>query len=219
MVIILNVQGIKSGLTVLHGQPEVCIPRIENPQNNNIGTFSICVPLHPNMLLSRFAIISTRHLQPLRLQMTHPRGHDLSFWHQTVKMFLFVLVFQMSVSCHTVLYFRWSVFCSSTQELQQKEEQWRTRCEELQVQVQQLQEDREELQSRLKGSNAQEGTSSETHSHTPNLGLKGSVLSLFKKPRPHSSRRCLGFSHDFLIPEMWGLELYTNRELNFLLRV
>ncbi|XP_044059443.1 RILP-like protein 1 isoform X2 [Siniperca chuatsi] len=42
-------------------------------------------------------------------------------------------------------------------ELQQKEEQWRRRCEELQVQVQQLQEDREELQSRLKGSHAQEG--------------------------------------------------------------
>ncbi|XP_045929702.1 RILP-like protein 1 isoform X1 [Micropterus dolomieu] len=42
------------------------------------------------------------------------------------------------------------------QELQQKEEQWRRRCEELQVQVQQLQEDREELQSRLKGSHAQD---------------------------------------------------------------
>ncbi|XP_051252657.1 RILP-like protein 1 isoform X2 [Dicentrarchus labrax] len=41
-------------------------------------------------------------------------------------------------------------------ELQQKEEQWRKRCEELQVQVQQLQDDREELQSRLKGSHAQE---------------------------------------------------------------
>ncbi|XP_030296751.1 RILP-like protein 1 [Sparus aurata] len=40
-------------------------------------------------------------------------------------------------------------------ELQQKEQQWRRRCEELQVQVQQLQEDREELQSRLKGSHAQ----------------------------------------------------------------
>ncbi|XP_035535404.1 RILP-like protein 1 [Morone saxatilis] len=40
--------------------------------------------------------------------------------------------------------------------LQQKEEQWRKRCEELQVRVQQLQEDREELQSRLKGSHAQE---------------------------------------------------------------
>lgn len=45
------------------------------------------------------------------------------------------------------------------QELQQKEQQWRTRCEELQVQVQQLQEDRQELQSRLKGSHAQEGAS------------------------------------------------------------
>lgn len=41
-------------------------------------------------------------------------------------------------------------------ELQQKEQQWRRRCEELQVQVQQLQEDREVLQSRLKGSHAQE---------------------------------------------------------------
>ncbi|XP_041797252.1 RILP-like protein 1 isoform X2 [Chelmon rostratus] len=41
-------------------------------------------------------------------------------------------------------------------ELQQKEQQWRRRCEELQVQVQQLQGDREELQSRLKGSHAQE---------------------------------------------------------------
>lgn len=41
------------------------------------------------------------------------------------------------------------------EELQQKEQQWRRRCEELQVQVQQLQEDREELQSRLKGSHAQ----------------------------------------------------------------
>lgn len=43
-----------------------------------------------------------------------------------------------------------------TRELQQKEQQWRRRCEELQVQVQQLQEDREELHSRLKGSHAQE---------------------------------------------------------------
>ncbi|XP_078102406.1 RILP-like protein 1 isoform X2 [Sander vitreus] len=41
-------------------------------------------------------------------------------------------------------------------ELQQKEHQWRRRCEELQAHVQQLQEDREELQSRLKGSHAQE---------------------------------------------------------------
>ncbi|XP_028274938.1 RILP-like protein 1 [Parambassis ranga] len=41
-------------------------------------------------------------------------------------------------------------------ELQQKEQQWKRRCEELQVQVQQLQEDREVLQSRLKGSHAQE---------------------------------------------------------------
>ncbi|XP_034081257.1 RILP-like protein 1 [Gymnodraco acuticeps] len=41
-------------------------------------------------------------------------------------------------------------------ELQQKEQQWKTRCEELQVQVQQLQDDGEELQSRLKGSHAQE---------------------------------------------------------------
>ncbi|KAK5904641.1 hypothetical protein CesoFtcFv8_006181 [Champsocephalus esox] len=41
-------------------------------------------------------------------------------------------------------------------ELQQKEQQWKTRCEELQVQVQQLQDDREELQSRMKGSHAQE---------------------------------------------------------------
>uniref|UniRef100_A0A665UTM4 RILP-like protein 2 n=1 Tax=Echeneis naucrates TaxID=173247 RepID=A0A665UTM4_ECHNA len=40
--------------------------------------------------------------------------------------------------------------------LQEKEQQWRRRCEELQVQVQQLQDDREELQSRLKGSHAQE---------------------------------------------------------------
>ncbi|XP_062242084.1 RILP-like protein 1 isoform X1 [Platichthys flesus] len=43
------------------------------------------------------------------------------------------------------------------QEQQQKEQQqWSRRCEELQVQVQQLQEDREELHSRLKGSYAQE---------------------------------------------------------------
>ncbi|XP_042343135.1 RILP-like protein 1 isoform X2 [Plectropomus leopardus] len=41
-------------------------------------------------------------------------------------------------------------------ELQQKEQQWRKRCEELQAQVQQLQENREELQSRLRGSHAQE---------------------------------------------------------------
>ncbi|XP_026153287.1 RILP-like protein 1 [Mastacembelus armatus] len=41
-------------------------------------------------------------------------------------------------------------------ELQQKEQQWRRRCEELQDQVQQLQVEREELQSRLKGSHAQE---------------------------------------------------------------
>ncbi|CAJ1065560.1 RILP-like protein 1 isoform X2 [Xyrichtys novacula] len=41
-------------------------------------------------------------------------------------------------------------------ELQQKEQQWRSRCEELQGQVQQLQEDKEELQLRLKGSHAHE---------------------------------------------------------------
>ncbi|CAI5693841.1 unnamed protein product [Oreochromis niloticus] len=41
-------------------------------------------------------------------------------------------------------------------ELQQKEQQWKRRCEELQVQIQQLQEDREVLESRLKGSHAQE---------------------------------------------------------------
>uniref|UniRef100_A0A3B5AIP3 RILP-like protein 2 n=1 Tax=Stegastes partitus TaxID=144197 RepID=A0A3B5AIP3_9TELE len=41
-------------------------------------------------------------------------------------------------------------------EMRQKEEQWKRRCEELQVQVQQLQEDREELQSRLRGNHAQE---------------------------------------------------------------
>ncbi|XP_070827237.1 RILP-like protein 1 [Chaetodon trifascialis] len=45
---------------------------------------------------------------------------------------------------------------SEIRELQQKEQQWRRRCEELQAQVQQLQEDRVELQSRLKGSHAQE---------------------------------------------------------------
>lgn len=42
------------------------------------------------------------------------------------------------------------------QELQQKEDQWRKRCEELQAQVQQLQEDKQDLESRLKGSHAQE---------------------------------------------------------------
>ncbi|XP_068440389.1 RILP-like protein 1 isoform X2 [Clinocottus analis] len=41
-------------------------------------------------------------------------------------------------------------------ELQQKEQQWRRRCEELEAQVQHLQVEREELQSRLKGSHAQE---------------------------------------------------------------
>lgn len=41
-------------------------------------------------------------------------------------------------------------------ELQQKEQQWKRRCEELQVQIQQLQEDREVLESRLRGSHAQE---------------------------------------------------------------
>ncbi|XP_026227626.1 RILP-like protein 1 [Anabas testudineus] len=45
---------------------------------------------------------------------------------------------------------------SETRDLQQKEQQWRKRCDELQDQVQQLQEEREELQSRLKGSHAQE---------------------------------------------------------------
>ncbi|KAM8905535.1 RILP-like protein 1 isoform 2-T2 [Spinachia spinachia] len=41
-------------------------------------------------------------------------------------------------------------------ELQQKEQQWSQRCEELEAQVQHLQEGREVLQSRLKGSHAQE---------------------------------------------------------------
>ncbi|CAG6003922.1 unnamed protein product [Menidia menidia] len=46
---------------------------------------------------------------------------------------------------------------SELRELQQKEQQWKRRCEELQIQVQHLQEDREELQSRLKGSHTKEG--------------------------------------------------------------
>ncbi|XP_030599412.1 RILP-like protein 1 [Archocentrus centrarchus] len=41
-------------------------------------------------------------------------------------------------------------------ELQQKEQQWKRTCDELQVQIRQLQEDREVLQSRLRGSHAQE---------------------------------------------------------------
>ncbi|CAN9511608.1 unnamed protein product [Ophioblennius macclurei] len=42
------------------------------------------------------------------------------------------------------------------QQEKQEQQQWRRRCEELQLQVQQLQEDREDLQMRLKGNNAQE---------------------------------------------------------------
>ncbi|XP_043976449.1 RILP-like protein 1 [Gambusia affinis] len=41
-------------------------------------------------------------------------------------------------------------------ELQQKEEQWERRCEELQARLQLLQDDREELKSRLEGTYAQE---------------------------------------------------------------
>ncbi|XP_077423052.1 RILP-like protein 1 isoform X2 [Vanacampus margaritifer] len=39
---------------------------------------------------------------------------------------------------------------------QRKEQQWRSKCEELQAQIQQLQEDNGQLQSRLKGSHAQD---------------------------------------------------------------
>ncbi|XP_068615628.1 RILP-like protein 1, partial [Brachionichthys hirsutus] len=42
------------------------------------------------------------------------------------------------------------------QQEQQEQQEWRSRCEELQVQVQQLHQDREALQSRLSGSHAQE---------------------------------------------------------------
>uniref|UniRef100_A0A3Q0SNZ8 RILP-like protein 2 n=1 Tax=Amphilophus citrinellus TaxID=61819 RepID=A0A3Q0SNZ8_AMPCI len=42
------------------------------------------------------------------------------------------------------------------QEIRQKEQQWKRTCDELQVQIHQLQEDREVLQSRLRGSHAQE---------------------------------------------------------------
>lgn len=42
------------------------------------------------------------------------------------------------------------------QEELEQQQQWKTRCEELQLQVRQLQEDREELHSRLKGNNAKE---------------------------------------------------------------
>lgn len=42
------------------------------------------------------------------------------------------------------------------QEELEQQQQWRTRCEELQVQVRQLQEDREELHSQLKGNHAKE---------------------------------------------------------------
>lgn len=51
------------------------------------------------------------------------------------------------------------------QQLQQKEQQWRQRCEQLEAQVQHLQEDREELQSRLEGSHAQEGRSLDHHAN------------------------------------------------------
>uniref|UniRef100_A0A3B5QNV1 RILP-like protein 2 n=1 Tax=Xiphophorus maculatus TaxID=8083 RepID=A0A3B5QNV1_XIPMA len=43
------------------------------------------------------------------------------------------------------------------QELQQKEEQWERRCEELQARLQLLQDDRKELKNRLEGTYAQEG--------------------------------------------------------------
>uniref|UniRef100_A0A8C6WGM5 RILP-like protein 2 n=1 Tax=Neogobius melanostomus TaxID=47308 RepID=A0A8C6WGM5_9GOBI len=39
----------------------------------------------------------------------------------------------------------------------EQQQQWKTRCEELQLQVRQLQEDREELHSQLKGNYAKEG--------------------------------------------------------------
>lgn len=80
--------------------------------------------------------------------MTHPLGHNLFCRGQREITSDLAMVLQ-SVS-HPLM-----------QELQQKEQQWRRRCEELQAHVQQLQEDREELQSRLKGSHAQEGRSKE----------------------------------------------------------
>lgn len=42
------------------------------------------------------------------------------------------------------------------QEELEQQQQWKTRCEELQIQVRQLQEDREELHSQLKGNHAKE---------------------------------------------------------------
>uniref|UniRef100_H3CCS3 Rab interacting lysosomal protein n=1 Tax=Tetraodon nigroviridis TaxID=99883 RepID=H3CCS3_TETNG len=52
----------------------------------------------------------------------------------------------------------------SHEELQQTEQQWRRRCEELQIQVRQLQEDKNELHDQLKGNHAQEGRG---HQHPP----------------------------------------------------
>ncbi|KAM4743396.1 rab-interacting lysosomal protein [Anableps anableps] len=59
-------------------------------------------------------------------------------------------------------------------EVQQKEEPWKRRCEELQVQMQQLQEDKKELQSRLEGTYAQEDRTQKQEREVM-LKLKGVV--------------------------------------------
>lgn len=106
-----------------------------------------------------------KHLQWLNTKLTHPLGHNWLSWIQILN------ALEIFYSLHQIFFpppknaiepafevlVSQSESCHLIQELQQKEQQWKRRCEELQVQIQQLQEDREVLESKLRGSHAQEG--------------------------------------------------------------
>lgn len=101
------------------------------------------------------------------------------------------------------------------QELQQKEQQWRGRCDELQVQVQQLEEDKKGLQSRLKGSHAQEGMFSDVEVKCKICVVK--IWTVFSKLLPTSAFHCSTLhivysTHKFKSHPQNGDELFIKPE-------
>lgn len=166
---------------------------------------------------------SWKHFNKLCNKLTHPLRCNLLCWRQIPTCSRDVNIFACPVSEPMVLP---SVSHLLKQELQQKEQQWRRRCEELQVQVQQLQEDREELQSRLKGSHAQGGMS--VHSEMKCKLCYGvveiwSVFASESLPKehviPNTAFLCCTlhtfYSSDMTVPKMEVLQYWTKTKGNY----
>lgn len=89
--------------------------------------------------------------------MTHPFGHNQVSKSQIPKCSEIVTAALKACTPYVIVLDTVCSFCLCFRK-QEELQQWKKRCEELQIQVQQLREDREELHSRLKGSHAKEGT-------------------------------------------------------------